>query len=156
MSSTVYNSQIACRVVHVSTICTHIPYSELAGLFLIDPAAETLFDADPDPESHSDLNKEQVESSNEFKTPWSHYWYRQTVPHLQSVHVSGSLGFNRLGIMVGLMSAVEIPELQKILSDNIIAIRVSIDLSGMGVEFMIYFVNVEASSVPTKAPFFCI
>ena len=100
-------------------------------MFLIDPAAETLFDADPDPESRLDLNKEQVESSNEFKTPWSHYWYRQTVPHLQSVHVSGSLGFNRLGLMVGLMSAVEVPELQKILSDNIIAIRVSIDLSVM-------------------------
>ena len=131
MSSTVYNSQNACRVVHVSTICTCTPHSELAGLFLIDPAAETLFDADPDPESHSDLNREQVESSDEFKTPWSHYWYRQTVPHLQSVHVSGSLGFNRLGIMVGLMSAVEIPELKKILSDNIMAIRVSIDLSVM-------------------------
>ena len=93
-------------------------YSELAGLLLIDPAPETLFDVAPSTLQGQPDNKE-------LETLWYQHWYRGTVPHLQSVHVSGSLGFNRLGLMVGLMSAVEVPELRNILTDDVIAIKVT-------------------------------
>ena len=98
-------------------------HSELAGLFLIDPAAESLFEANPYP---ANATREDSGDESEFNTPWSQYWYRRTVPHLQSVHVSASLGFNRLGLMVGLMSALEIPELKTTLTDDVIAIKVSV------------------------------
>ena len=98
-------------------------HSELAGLFLIDPAAESLFEANPYP---ANATREDSGDESEFNTPWSQYWYRRTVPHLQSVHVSASLGFNRLGLMVGLMSALEVPELKTTLTDDVIAIKVSV------------------------------
>ena len=47
---------------------------------------------------------------------------------MQSVHLSGSLGFNRLGLMVGLMSALEVPELRKVLADDVIARKVRINV----------------------------
>ena len=127
-----FSSCISCTLRNYCTVScstTHtLTHSELAGLFLIDPAAETLFEANSDANSQSQnsipQDEEELEKS-EFKTPWSHYWYRKTVPHLQSVHMSGSLGFNRLGLMVGLMSALEVPELQTILTDDVIAIKVS-------------------------------
>lgn len=103
--------------------------SELAGLFLIDPAPETLFDAKPEAKSHPDI-PEEPDGQEEYSTPWSKYWYRGTVPHLQSVHVSGSLGFNRLGLMLGLMSPVEVPELQKVLPSETITrkVKLSVDI----------------------------
>ena len=110
-----------CLIMSFSYSHTH-PHSELAGLFLIDPAPESLFDANPSP---SMAMKDSSNEEADFKTPWSHYWYHGTVPHLQSVHVSGSLGFNRLGLMLGLMSALEVPELKTTLTDDVIAIKVS-------------------------------
>ena len=107
------------------------PYtcSELAGILLIDPAPETLFDAGETSRSTAtptDPPEDSGETSEERDTLWSHHWYRKTVPHLQSVHLSGSLGFNRLGLMVGLMSALEVPELKTVLSDDVIAIKVNL------------------------------
>ena len=136
--------QYAYYIDKINTVYTHTPHvhthayththihththtcSELAGLFLIDPAPETLFDANPMHPTPTSQNNERSETEkDELTTPWAHYWYHNTVPHLQSLHVSGSLGFNRLGLMLGLMSPVEVPELKKIIADDVITIKVS-------------------------------
>ena len=43
---------------------------------------------------------------------------------MQSVQVSASLGFNRVGLMLGLMSPVEEPELKRLLPEEAITIKV--------------------------------
>ena len=106
--------------------------SELAGLLLIDPAPETIFDPDtpsspsqPAKPSPPGTDDEYLATEARDNSPWTTHWYRKTVPHLQSLHMSGSLGFNRLGLMAGLMTPVEVPELSGVLTDDIIAIKVS-------------------------------
>ena len=123
----------------------HAWYSELAGLFLIDPAPETLFDAKPEGESHPDTPPEESDGQEEYSTPWSQYWYRRTVPHLQSVHLSGSLGFNRLGLMLGLMSPVEIPELQRVLPSEVVTrkVRLSVEVLVLDGSFYSYPFSIQ-------------
>ena len=96
--------------------------SEVAGLFMIDPASESLFDATLEVPGGAPPKKpqegEKDEESEVYRTPWAKYWYKNVVPHLQSLHLSGSLGYNRLGLILGLMPAVELPELMKVLPED--------------------------------------
>jgi pimeloyl-ACP methyl ester carboxylesterase len=136
---------------------------ELAGLLLIDPAPETIFDPDT-PSSPSEPAKpsppgtddEYLATEARDNSPWTTHWYRKTVPHLQSLHMSGSLGFNRLGLMAGLMTPVEVPELSGVLTDDIIAIKVSSYRNSI---INLYhniacwcFCSVEAPSMSAEAP----
>lgn len=84
-----------------------LPCSEVAGLVLIDPAFESLFDSD-----------------NAHDNKWADYWYNHTLSHMRAVHLSASLGLNRLALMVGLMPPVEDPELNRILPEDIITRKV--------------------------------
>lgn len=105
---------------HSYRLCSlsgHFPHydpssSEVAGLLLIDPANEFLFDG-------SQPRQTEEQDKNE-PLQWEEYWYKKIVPHMWSVHLSGSLGFNRLALMVGLMPPVELPELNQLLSEEVI------------------------------------
>jgi len=99
--------------------------SEVAGLLLIDPAVESLFDiqsASSDSDSRQSHNSgSQTQSEGSL---WAEYWYSRAVPHMQSVQMSASLGFSRIGLMLGLMTPVEEPGLQKILPEEVITRKV--------------------------------
>lgn len=64
--------------------------------------------------------------------------------------MSGSLGFNRLGLMAGLMSPVELPELSNLLTDDIIAIKVGLEVPSY-VLSLFMSMDLEAPFVSTKA-----
>lgn len=87
----------------ISRFYTQLYGHEVAGLVLIDPAFESLFDSD-----------------NAHDNKWADYWYNHTLSHMRAVHLSASLGLNRLALMVGLMPPVEDPELNRILPEDII------------------------------------
>ena len=48
----------------------------------------------------------------EKETPWRQYWYHDTLPHLHSVRLSAMLGYNRVALMLGLMSPLESKDLK--------------------------------------------
>ena len=119
---------------HSLQYIVYLTRSEIAGVLLIDPAPDTLFEANtpspspptPPPSSGTEQDEYLDIETRPVASPWTRHWYQNTVPHLQSLHMSGSLGFNRLGLMAGLMSPVELPELSNLLTDDIIAIKVGI------------------------------
>ena len=55
---------------------------------------------------------------------WYDYWYKRMVPHAQGVWLSGVIGFNRLSLMVGLMSPVEAPKLTELLPKEVLTRKV--------------------------------
>ena len=100
--------------------------SEVAGLLLIDPAVETLFDGGQSDRSREDKSHSQSKDHTQTHgSAWSEYWYTRVLPPMQSVRVSASLGFNRIGLMLGLMSPVEEPELKRLLPEEAITIKVN-------------------------------
>ena len=100
--------------------------SEVAGLLLIDPAVESLFDGGPSDRSREDKSHSRSEDQAQTHgSAWSEYWYTRVLPPMQSVQVSASLGFNRIGLMLGLMSPVEEPELKRLLPEEAITIKVN-------------------------------
>ena len=112
---------------------THTKFSEVAGLLLIDPAVESLFDiqSDSSQSDSSQSDSSQSDSSSESQPQfndsiWAEYWYSRAVPHMQSVQMSASLGFSRIGLMLGLMTPVEEPGLQKILPAEVITRKVGL------------------------------
>lgn len=72
---------------------------DVAGLLLINPMAEALFTSG--------------------STSWPAYWYRHVVPQVHAIYLSGLLGFNRLGIMLGLIKPVESPDIERTLPNEI-------------------------------------
>ena len=88
-----------------SQLCSAHVHSDISGVFLIDPAVESLFDK-TNPQSQGGDGVEPKE------TPWREYWYRGAMPRMQSVHLSAMLGFNRLALMLGLMSPLEDKDLK--------------------------------------------
>ena len=106
---------------HTVFIC-----SEVAGLLLIDPAVETLFDGGQSDRSREDKSHSQSKDHTQTHgSAWSEYWYTRVLPPMQSVQVSASLGFNRIGLMLGLMSPVEEPELKRLLPEEAITVKVN-------------------------------
>lgn len=55
---------------------------------------------------------------------WYDYWYKRMVPHAQGVWLSGVIGFNRLSLMVGLMSPAEAPKLTELLPKEVLTRKV--------------------------------
>ena len=107
-------------------------------MLLIDPAVESLFDiqsdssrSDSSQSDSSQSDSSQSDSSSESQPQfngsiWAEYWYSRAVPHMQSVQMSASLGFSRIGLMLGLMTPVEEPSLQKILPAEVITRKVGL------------------------------
>ena len=99
--------------------------SEIAGLLLIDPAVETLFDGGRSDNSRGDNSQSQSKDQTQAHgSAWSEYWYTQALPPMQSVQASASLGFTRIGLMLGLTSPVEEPELERLLPEEAITTKV--------------------------------
>ncbi len=96
----------------------------MAGLLLIDPAFEMLFDA---MESDSGSSGDDRDPEGDAPQPltWHEYWYERIIPSAQGMRLSAVIGFNRLSLMVGLTSSVEKPELAKLLPKEVIQRKVS-------------------------------
>lgn len=87
---------------------------------MIDPAIETLFDGD--------RSGPEVERNGDEQAPplhWSSYWYRGVVPHMQSLRLSATIGFNRIALMFRLMSPVQEPKLKQLLPEEVVTTKVS-------------------------------
>ncbi len=95
-------------------------------MLLIDPAIESLFDGGPDSNPEEEWNRDEQGSVSDPMT-WSSYWYRAVVPQMQSISLSATVGFNRVALMLRLMSPIEEPKLKKVLSEEIITMKVSED-----------------------------
>lgn len=78
-------------------------HSDVYGLLLFDPAVESLFDK---------LNQQSQVGEGGEETPWRQFWYHDALPHLQSVRLSAMLGYNRVALMLGLMSPLESKDLK--------------------------------------------
>ena len=114
----------------------------MAGLLLIDPAIESLFDYDEEEEEEEedssdpsyDTNsnttasdkEEREEREEREKVTWSQYWHRRVIPYFSSMQISASVGFNRISLMVGLMSSVEEPQMKQLLREEMITIKVGL------------------------------
>lgn len=97
----------------------------MAGLLLIDPAFEMIFSSKD--EELSDTGSRTGElKKDDVPLTWYNYWYKRMVPHAQGVWLSGVIGFNRLSLMVGLMSPVEEPGLTKLLSKEVLTRKVRV------------------------------
>ncbi len=94
-------------------------YSEVAGLFLIDPAIENLLDFDPSSQTTPPSN-EQSELLG-----WPEFWNSKLVPSVHGKWLSSAIGFTRIAVMVGLTSAVEEPDLKEILTKDVLLRKVS-------------------------------
>ncbi len=82
-----------------------------------------IFDALDKENEHE--SKETTESGSESIT-WQAYWYKKVVVHAQGVWLSAIIGFNRLSLMIGLMSPVEEPALVNILSKEVVTRKASL------------------------------
>ena len=91
----------------------------MAGLFLIEPAIETLLDNDPTEEP---TNTPQEDTESHLK--WPEYWNTRLVPSSQGQWLSAAVGFSRLELMFGLRSPVEEPSLQNILPKDVLLRKV--------------------------------
>ena len=98
------------------------PISEVAGLFLIDPAYEGLFSSNQDMTGENRKSDSSTESQESLT--WQEYWNKKMVPHAQGVWLSAVIGFNRLSLMVGLMSPVEDADLLPILPQQVVTRKV--------------------------------
>ncbi len=94
-------------------------YSEVAGLFLIDPAIETLLDFDPSTET-------AAPSSNQLSLKWPEFWNKKLVPSAYGKWLSSLLGFTRVALMLKLTAALEEPGLKEVLPDNVFLRKVSL------------------------------
>ena len=125
--------------------------SEVAGLLLIDPAVESLFDIQSDSSNSDSRQSDSSESQTQSEgSLWAEYWYSRAVPHMQSVQMSASLGFSRIGLMLGLMTPVEEPGLQKILPEEVIIRKVGRPGGSRGDIFSGLSLSI-VSPVPRKA-----
>ena len=99
-------------------MCAHThTHSEVAGLFLINPAVETLLDYDPSSQATpTDAPPESL--------GWPEYWNNKLVPSAQNTWLSSAIGFTRVTVMIGLSSAVEEPELKDLLPSDVILRKV--------------------------------
>ena len=114
--------------------------SEIAGLLLIDPAVETLFDGGQSDNSRGDNSQSQSKDQTQTHgSAWSEYWYTQALPPMQSVQVSASLGFTRIGLMLGLTSPVEEPELKRLLPEEAITTKVKSMLMNLPYSWKIWW-----------------
>ena len=91
----------------------------MSGLFLIDPAFEGLFAVKKNQDSPPKQSSEKI-------VTWPDLWYKKIVPHYQGKWFTSVIGFNRISLMLGLMSPVEDNKLLGILSKDIITRKVSI------------------------------
>ena len=92
--------------------------SEVAGLLLVDPAPETIFDS-------KDQEPEKTGSENEESTmTWYKYFYKRMIPHAQGLWLSAVIGFNRLSLMVGYISPLEEDNLATVLPKEVVTRRV--------------------------------
>ena len=87
---------------------------------LIDPLFEGLF-------LDEEGGKEDADSASSDNLPrtWSEFWMKQLTPRLQGVWISAVIGFNRISLMLGLMSPVEEPKLNDHLPKEVILRKVS-------------------------------
>ena len=69
------------------------------------------------------MRKNQDPSEQEITT-WQALWYRKIVPFYQGKWLTGVIGFNRISLMVGLMSPVEDNKLLDILPKDSITRKV--------------------------------
>ena len=102
--------------VHLSLGC-----SEVAGLFLIDPLFEGLF-----LDNSKGETDDSAESDAQPRT-WSEYWMKRLTPRWTGVWLSAAVGFNRLSLMIGMMSPVEDPKLSELLPSEVILRKVGRD-----------------------------
>ena len=96
--------------------------SEVAGLFLIDPLFEGLF-----LNSGKGESDDSAESDAQPRT-WSEYWMKRLTPRWTGVWLSAAVGFNRLSLMIGMMSPVEDPKFSEILPSEVILRKVGSDV----------------------------
>jgi len=82
------------------------------GLLLIDPAFEGLFSM-----------RKSSESQDEIST-WQELWYKKIVPFYQGKWLTSVIGFNRISLMLGLMSPVEDEKLHQVLDKDTITRKV--------------------------------
>ncbi len=112
--------------------------SELAGLLLIDPAVESLFEGGHNSSPERNRDREDLGTEQAPPMNWSSYWYRGVVPHMQGMRLSATVGFNRVTLMLRLMSPVEEPELKQVLPDEVITMKVSRKQEKNGVFFLFF------------------
>ena len=91
-------------------------------MFLIDPVFEGLFSLNV--QEDMDTSKSDSETSDPDSLTWHEYWYKKVVPHTQRVWLSAVIGFNRLSLMLGLMSPVEDASLLPVLPQQVITRKV--------------------------------
>lgn len=107
-----------CRIESVYYyVCLY--YSEVAGLFLIEPAIESLLDND---NTEEPTNTPQGDTESQLK--WPEYWNTKLVPSSQGQWLSAAVGFTRLELMFGLRSPVEEPSLQNSLPKDVVLRKV--------------------------------
>lgn len=108
----------------LSLVCMYIPtyliYSEVAGLFLIDPAIETILDFDPSAETTPPSNDLSGSSLR-----WPEFWNSKLVPSAHRKWLSSIIGFTRVALMLRLTTALEEPGLKEILPDSMFLRKVS-------------------------------
>ncbi|XP_003385364.1 PREDICTED: uncharacterized protein LOC100631396 [Amphimedon queenslandica] len=73
--------------------------NEVAGLVLIDPLVETLFDNN---------------------STWSQYWYNEVISHVRVLYLSSLIGINRIALLTGYIKPIENKKVVKIVSENIV------------------------------------
>lgn len=103
----------------VSRFYAQIYEHEVAGLLLIDPAFEMIFGSKDD-EADSGAETERSKGNEAPPLTWHNYWYKTMVPHAQGLWLSSVIGFNRLSLMIGLMSPTEEPSLITLLPKEVL------------------------------------
>ena len=88
------------------------PPSEVGGLFLIDPAFEGLF------------SMRKTSESQDKITSWQDLWNKKILPFYQGKWLTSVIGFNRISLMLGLMSPVEDEKLIQVLDKDSITRKV--------------------------------
>ena len=103
-----------------------VTYSEVAGMLLIDPLFEGLFlDEKRGGESADSSATKSTDNNTQLPKTWSEFWTKHLTSRWSGVWVSAVVGFNRLSLMLGLMSPVEDPKLNDMLPKEVILRKVS-------------------------------
>lgn len=103
------------------------PCSDVAGLLLIDPLFEGLF-LDEKRGENADSATKSDDNDTQLPKTWSEFWTKHLTSRWSGVWISAAVGFNRLSLMLGLMSPVEDPKLNDILPKEVILRKVNIIL----------------------------
>ena len=126
----------------VVMLCVSSSFSEVAGLFLINPLSEGLF-----LDSRKGETADSAESDAKPRT-WSEYWMRYLTPRWTGVWISAAVGFNRLSLMVGLTSPVEEPELSDLLPHEVVLRKVSEENLSMEVSIFLTHTHTHTHTPP--------